>query len=63
MNSMIGAGLSAERGDPPRLAAASIGHGLVSIFWLLLYEQFEADATVFGAFTSQSRTLRARLSR
>jgi hypothetical protein len=55
--------VSTARGYPPRPPVASVGHGLVSIFWLLLYEQFEADATVFGAFTSQSRTLRARLSR
>jgi hypothetical protein len=45
------------------LLAASVGHGLVSIFWLLLYEQFEADAMVYGAFTFQNRTLRARLPR
>jgi hypothetical protein len=60
---MNGARVSAARGYPPRPPSASIGHGLVSIFWLLLYEQFEADAMVYGAFTSQNRTLRARLSR
>jgi hypothetical protein len=40
-----------------------VGHGLVSIFWLLFYEQFEADAMVYVALTSQNRTLQARLSR
>jgi hypothetical protein len=63
MNSMTVARNSTARGYPSRPAAASVGHGLVSIFWLLLYEQFEADAMVYGAFTSQNRTLRARLSR
>jgi hypothetical protein len=45
------------------LLAADVGHALVSIFWLLLCEQFEAHAMVYGAFTFQNRTLRARLSR
>jgi hypothetical protein len=63
MNSMNGARVSTARGCPPRPPVASLGHGLVSIFWLLLYEQFEADAMVYRAFTSQNRTLRARLSR
>jgi hypothetical protein len=60
---MISARLSAERGDRPRLPPAGVGHGLVSIFWLLLCEHFEADAMVYGVFTSQNRTLRARSSR
>lgn len=63
MNSMNGARVSTARGYPPRPPVASLGHGLVSIFWLLLYEQFEVDAMVYRAFTSQNRTLRARLSR
>jgi len=55
--------VSTARGYPPRPPVASASHGLVSIFWLLLYEQFEADAMVYRAFTFQNRTLRARLSR
>jgi hypothetical protein len=57
---MSSAQISSARGDSARALACGGGHGLVSIFWLLLCEQFEAIAMVYGAFTSQNRTLRAR---
>jgi hypothetical protein len=60
---MTSAHVSSARRDPRRPPAAGDGHGLVSIFWLLLYEQFEVNAMVYGAFTSQNRTLQARWSR